>query len=69
MTKIKRASTLVIGDTELNCTCKDLSIEDLNITHVGLNMQVLEPFDIIIYSGSRGTKIIKSKYTKTGVVG
>ena len=67
-TKIRKATTLIIGDVELNCNCKDLGIEDLNITHVGLNMNILNQFDIILYSDSKGTKILKSTYTKTGVV-
>lgn len=67
-TKIRRATTLIIGDVELNCNCKDLTIEDLNITHVGFSDMVLNQFDIILYSGSKGTKILKSTYTKTGVV-
>lgn len=67
-TKIRRATTLIIGDVELNCNCKDLTIEDLNITHIGFSDMVLNQFDIILYSGSKGTKILKSTYTKTGVV-
>ena len=56
-TKIRRATTLIIGDVELNCNCKDLTIEDLNITHIGFSDMVLNQFDIILYSGSKGTKI------------
>lgn len=67
-TKIRKATTLIIGDVELNCNCKDLSIDDLNITHVGFSMSVINQFDIIIYSDTKGTKILKSVYTKTGVV-
>ena len=61
-------NTLIIGDDELNCDCKTLSIEELNISHVGFSIQVLEGFDLIIYSGTKGCKIIKSKYTKTGII-
>lgn len=67
-TKIKRATTLIIGDAELNCNCKDLSIEDLNVTHIGLSINILDKFDLIIYSDIKGTKVLKSRFTKTGVV-
>lgn len=68
-TSIKRATTLIISDVELNCNCKDLTIEDLNITHIGLNMDILKQFDLVLYTGSKGTKLLKSKYTKTGIIG
>jgi hypothetical protein len=66
--KIAKATTLIIGDNELNCNCKDLKIEDLNITHIGLNLSILKQFDLILYSGEKGTKLIKSRYTKTGII-
>lgn len=67
--KIQKASTLILSDTELSCNCKELTIDDLNITHVGLNMNILDKFDLVIYSGSKGDKVLKSKFTKTGTIG
>lgn len=66
--KIRKVTTLIIGDVELNCDCKDLTIDDLNITHIGFSKSVIDQFDMIIYSDTRGTKILKSVYTKTGIV-
>jgi hypothetical protein len=66
--KIQKASTLILSDIELNCNCKDLTIDDLNITHVGLNMNILDKFDLVIYSGEKGDKILKSRFTKTGTI-
>lgn len=61
--------TLIIDDNDLNCKCEDLTINELNITHVGFSTSLMDNFDMIIYSGKKGSKIIKSKYTKTGKIG
>ena len=46
----------------------DFNIDDLNITHIGFSKSVIDQFDMIVYSDTRGTKILKSVYTKTGVI-
>ena len=61
-------NTLIIGDDELECNCKSKTIDDINITLGSFNMKDLEKYDMIIYNGSKGTKIIKTKYTKTGKI-
>lgn len=66
---VRRLNTLLIGDSELECNCKDKTIDDINISMVGFSSSgVLDRYDLIIYSGSKGVKIIKSTYTKTGKV-
>ena len=66
--RIKRATTLIIGDVELNCNCENLTIDDLNITHIGLAQTIQDKFDLILYEGSKGTKLLKSTFTKTGKI-
>ena len=66
---VEKPRTLIIGDAELNCDCEKLGLGDLNIGHVGFSMAVLDQFDLILYDGKKGTKILKSKYTKTVIVG
>ena len=63
-----RPKALIISDPELNCDCAGLSIDDLNISHLGFSVSVVEGYDLIIYSGTKGDKILKSKYTKTGKI-
>ena len=41
---------------------------DLKITHLNFQLKDLDEFDLIIYSGKRGTKILKSKYFKSGKI-
>ncbi len=64
----KNLNTLIIGDDELECKCKGKSIDEINISSIGFSIETLEKFDLIIYNGNKGTKIIKSKYTNTGVI-
>jgi hypothetical protein len=64
----KNLDTLIIGDDELECKCEGKSIDEINISSVGFSIETLEKFDLMIYQGKKGTKIIKSKYTNTGVI-
>ena len=66
--KIKRATTLIIGDNELNCNCEEVTIQTLSIADVGLNVTILDQFDLVLYNGKKGLKLLKSKWTGTGVI-
>lgn len=68
MDRLKKVITLLIGDSELECNCKDKTIDDINISMVAFSPDTLKNYDLIIYSGSKGTKIVKSTYTMTGKV-
>ena len=60
--------TLIVDDNDLNCDCKDKTIDDISIVNVGFSVSVLDSFDMIIYNGTKGAKILKSTYTKTGII-
>jgi hypothetical protein len=60
--------TLLVGDDELECNCKDKTIDDINISMLSFSPDDLKKYDLILYSGSKGTKLIKSTYTKTGKI-
>lgn len=68
MDRLRTITTLLIGDDELECNCKDKTIDDINISMVAFSPDTLKKYDMIIYSGSKGVKIVKSTYTKTGKV-
>lgn len=61
-------NTLVVNDDDLNCRCDQLTLGELNIGNLGFVNVDLERFDMIIYSGKRGTKILRSRYTKAGII-
>ena len=52
-------NTLILGDEDMNCDCKDKTINDLNITMIGLNLSSLDKFDLIVYHGKKGVKILR----------
>lgn len=68
MDRLRQVGALLIGDDELECNCKDKTIDDINISMVSFSPDTLKKYDLIIYSGSKGTKIVKSTYTMTGKV-
>jgi hypothetical protein len=61
--------TLLVDDNDLECKCENLKLRDIDLGRLGFVNADLEKFDMIIYKGSKGTKIIKSKYTQTGKIG
>ena len=61
--------TLFVDDNDLECKCDNLKLEDINLGKLGFVNADLEKFELIVYKGKRGTKIIKSKYTQTGIIG
>ena len=61
-------NTLLVNDDDLNCDCKDLDIDKVDITKLNFINADLEKFDLIVYSGKRGRKILKSKYFRGGVI-
>lgn len=67
MDRIRTVQTLLIGDDELECNCAK-TIDDINIGMIAFSPDTIAKYDLIIYSGSKGTKIVKSTYTKTGKI-
>jgi hypothetical protein len=55
-------NTLIVDENDLNCNCKDLKLEDINQSKLAFINTDLEKFDLIVYKGKQGTKIIRSRY-------
>jgi hypothetical protein len=54
--------TLVVNDDDLICRGKKekpIELEDIKLSSVGFIMSDLEQFDLIVYKGNRGKKILK----------
>lgn len=64
-------NTLIVDDNDLECSCKigNISLYDLSLEHISFNNNDLLKYDLIIYQGEKGCKILKSRLTKTGKVG
>lgn len=53
--------TLLVGDDDLECTKPTdiVTIEDINLGKVGFRSFDLERYDMIVYKGKLGQKILK----------
>lgn len=61
--------TLILGDDDLECKTKTLTLSDLSLANTSFTTTDLAKYDLIVYTGLKGTKILKSRYFKIGKVG
>lgn len=59
-------NTLIVEDSDLDCNCDKVTLDNMTVVNLGFLPGDIEKFDLIIYEGTRGTKILKSKYTGNG---
>jgi hypothetical protein len=59
---------LVVNDDDMNCDIAKDTIESMNLGNVGFSSMVLDKYDMIVYVGAKGSKILKSKYTPLGLI-
>ena len=56
-------STLIVNDDDLECRKgkekKEIKLEDIKLSSVGFVMNDLEKFDLIIYKGRLGKKVLR----------
>lgn len=59
----KMLSTLIVNDDDLECRKgkekKEIKLEDIKLSSVGFVMNDLEKFDLIIYKGRLGKKVLR----------
>jgi hypothetical protein len=61
-------NTLIVNDDDLDCDCKETTLENMTIANVGFRLPDIERFDMVIYKGKRGQKILRSRYTGLGKI-
>ena len=59
---------LILNDEDMNCDSKNSSIDNMGVENIGLSMFAIQDYDLVIYEGTKGSKILKSKYTKKGKI-
>lgn len=64
----KNLKVLIVNDKDLNCNCDKTTLEGMTISDLNFIWSDIEIFDVIVYEGSRGTKILRSKHFSSGVV-
>ena len=57
----KDVKVLIVDDQDLDCRKKkeEITLEDIGINNVGFLLSDLEKYDIIIYKGRLGKKILR----------
>lgn len=57
----KDVKILIIDDQDLDCKKKkeEITLEDIGINNVGFLLSDLEKYDIIIYKGRLGKKVLR----------
>lgn len=60
--------TLLLGDDDLECRRENMPLKELNLLDTAFVLSDLEPFDLIVYEGKKGRKILKSRFFKGGII-
>ena len=59
----KTLSALIVNDDDLECRKgkekKEIKLEDIKLSSVGFVMSDLEKFDLIVYKGRLGKKVLR----------
>lgn len=58
--------TLVLGDHDVECKTDDIS--KMGLGNTNFIPADLDRYDLIVYQGKLGTKILKSKYFTPGLI-
>ena len=67
--EVVKMPTLIVGDNDLACDCKDTTLENMTLGSLNFIMADLSRFGVVVYEGKRGTKILKANHFSCGVVG
>lgn len=59
---MRKVTALIVNDEDLECKDKKEKIlEELNLASLTFNFKDLKQFDLIVYSGKKGRKILKCR--------
>ena len=65
----RKIELLIIGDDDLECKCDKVTLTELSIANTSFKPEDLSKIDLLVYKGKKGTKILKSNFTKIGKIG
>ena len=68
MKKYKGINLLILSDDDMNCNSSGNDISKMGIENIGFSMFAIKDYDLVIYEGKKGSKILKSSYTKKGEI-
>ena len=52
----------------MNCDSKTADLDKMGLENIGFSMLAIQGYDMVVYEGTKGSKILKSKYTKKGKI-
>ena len=55
----KTLNTLIVDDYDLDCKKTEPTLEDIELSSLGFVLPDLEKFDLIVYKGKLGKKVLK----------
>ncbi len=64
----RQIKLLVVDDEYLKCEDKKVTLTDLKLTSLDFLPKDLAEYELIVYKGKKGTKILKSNYFKIGKI-
>lgn len=65
----KSVKLLLVNDEDLNCEDKKVTLTDLKLENLTFKAEDIINFNLIVYKGKKGTKILKSDFFRTGKIG
>lgn len=65
----KSINLLLVDDEDLNCEDKKKTLTDLTLVHLTFKPEDIAKYELIVYKGKKGTKVLKSSYFKIGKIG
>lgn len=68
MKKYKGINLLILSDEDMNCDVNSKDLSKMGIENIGFSMFTIKDYDLVVYEGKKGSKILKSKYTKKGEI-
>lgn len=68
MKKYKGINLLLLSDEDMNCDVSSKDLSKMGLENIGFSMLAIKDYDIIIYEGKKGSKILKSSFTKKGEI-
>ena len=60
--------SLLVNDNDLECNCDKLTLTDMSLCNVGFNEKDLEDYDLVVYVGMKGQKILNNQKFVNGIL-
>lgn len=66
--KKQNIKLLILDDADMNCDSKTADLDKMGLENIGFSMLAIQGYDMVVYEGTKGSKILKSRYTKKGKI-